>query len=70
MKPLDPYDASILNVLATVPDEMAHLRQELFERLDTEEGKEVGRAILTPDATLSKDAQVTAASLRRPVVVS
>jgi hypothetical protein len=66
MKELDPFDASVLNVLARVPEEMAQLREQLFKRLDTKEGREIGRAILGAKR-VSKDAKVTAASLRRPI---
>jgi hypothetical protein len=68
MKELDPFDASILNVLARVPEDgkLGHLRKQLVERLDTKEGKEIARALLTPGAKkVSKDARVTAASLKR-----
>lgn len=68
MKDLDPFDASVLNVLARVPDSMSHLRGELLDRLKSDEGREIARAILAEDvaeAEVSEDAQVTAVSFRR-----
>lgn len=73
MKELDPFDASILNVLARIPEDMEHLRKHLLLRLKqegTEEGREIARAIMASEGKkvrTSKDAQVTAASLKRAV---
>ena len=71
MKELDPFDASILNVLARVPQEMADLRQELFGRLKSSEGKAIARVILAPEddkkVKASRDVQATAAALKRAV---
>lgn len=69
MKELDPFDASVLHVLARV-SESRHLRDKLVGRLSTEEGKEIARAILADDPEqldVSEDARVTAASLKRAV---
>ena len=69
MKELDPFDASILSVLARIPHEMPELRQELADRLTSSEGKAIARVVLAPEGhkriKASKDAQVTAASLKR-----
>jgi hypothetical protein len=68
MKPLDPFDASVLNVLARVPQEMSDLRERLLGRLRSSEGKAIARVILAPEGKkvrASKDVQVTAASLKR-----
>jgi hypothetical protein len=73
VRELDPFDASILNVLANVPATMEHVREQLLERLKQEgtpEGKAIARAILAPEGKkvgTSKDARVTAASLKRAV---
>ena len=66
MRELDPFDASVLHVLARV-SENQHLRERLVDRLSTEEGKEIARAILADDPDVSEDAKVTAASLKRAV---
>ncbi len=68
MKELDPFDASVLNVLARVPREMPDLRQRLLNRLRSNESKQIARVILAPEGQkvrASKDVQVTAASLKR-----
>ncbi len=76
MRDLDPFDASILHVLARVPETMQDLRQELLDRLEregTDEGREIARAILAPDieqANTSDDVKATAASLKQLVGVS
>ncbi|MFY9823471.1 MAG: hypothetical protein WAM82_18970 [Thermoanaerobaculia bacterium] len=69
MRELDPFDASVLHVLARV-SENQQLRGKLVNRLSTAEGKEIARAILAEDPEqldVSEDAKVTAASLRRAV---
>jgi len=71
MRELDPFDASILSVLAHVPQDRVELREELFGRLKSSEGKAIARVILAPEGEkklrASKDAQATAASLKRAV---
>lgn len=73
MRDLDPYDASLLRVLAQVPANMPDLRQELRDRLDaegTQEGRDIADALLSPDPeslNVSDDAKATAASLKRAV---
>jgi hypothetical protein len=76
MRDLDPFDASILHVLARVPETMGDLRQELLDRLEregTDEGKEIARVILAPDieqADTSDDVKATATSLKQLAGVS
>ena len=69
MRELDPFDASILNVLARVPQDRLDLREELVGRLKSSEGKAIARVILAPEGEkkvrASKDAQATGAALKR-----
>jgi hypothetical protein len=69
VRELDPFDASVLHVLARV-SESHYLRDKLVGRLSTKEGKEIARAILADDPEqldVSEDAKVTAASLKLAV---
>jgi hypothetical protein len=66
---LDPFDASILHVLARVSEDK-DLQDSLLGRLSTEEGKKIAHAILADPGQLediSEDVRVTAASLKRAV---
>ncbi len=70
MTELDPFDASILHVLARVSEDRLDLREQLLGRLSTDEGKKIARAILSDDPEqldVSEDVKVTAASLKRAV---
>jgi hypothetical protein len=72
MKELDPFDASILSVLARVPSDRNDLRQQLVERIQNEEGKEVARAILADDLNateVSTNAKTTAAFFKKAFAV-
>ena len=66
MRELDPFDASILSVLAQVPQEMTAMREELLSRL-SQEGREIADALLAEDPALlntSEDVRVTAESMK------
>jgi len=71
MKELDPFDASILSVLARIPQEMSNLRREVADRLTSREGKAIARVVLASEGKkkirASKDALATAASLKPAV---
>ena len=67
MKALDPFDASVLAVLADLPvgDELA---RGLVDRLDSEEAREIGRVLVAPDqdeVEASEAAKITARALTR-----
>lgn len=68
MTELDPFDASILHVLARASEDK-DLQDSLLGRLSTEEGKKIAHAILADDPEqledISEDVRVTAASLKR-----
>jgi hypothetical protein len=67
-KELDPFDASVLSVLAKVPADRADLRQDLVGRIQKSEGKEVARAIMADDsdaASVSENAKSTAAYFKK-----
>lgn len=70
MQDLDPFDASVLSLLAKVPAGagMEEEIQDLCGRLETDAGREIADAILAPDpsqANVSADAKATAAYLKR-----
>lgn len=67
MKALDPFDASVLAVLADLPegDETA---PRLLDRLESEEAREIGRVLVAHDMDVVKasdEAKTTARALTR-----
>ena len=73
MKALDPFDASVLAVLADLPAGDPTARS-LFDRLESPEAKEIGRVLVAGDieaVEASEEAKSTArAFTRRPLAVA
>lgn len=68
MRTLSARDASILALLAQVPEKMQDARQRLLERLSSEDAREIGEAVLADKKStrsFSRPAQETAAEIKQ-----